>query len=107
MKKTVLFVLVLCLCFAAFSPAFAETAVTEAPAAEELYQAGRDAVDAGDYGKAKEYFQLAADAGNAEGWRGIGNLYADGLGVEQSYYEWQDRISVLNDMIDTIDSRME
>ena len=48
MKKTVLFVLVLCLCFAAFSPAFAETAVTEAPAAEELYQAGRDAVDAGD-----------------------------------------------------------
>ena len=54
MKKTVLFVLVLCLCFAAFSPAFAETAVTEAPAAEELYQAGRDAVDAGDYGKAKE-----------------------------------------------------
>ena len=85
MKKTVMFVLVLCLCFAAFSPAFAETAVTEAPAAEELYQAGRDAVDAGDYGKAKEYFQLAADAGNAEGWRGIGNLYADGLRVEQSY----------------------
>ena len=26
---------------------------------------------------------------------------------EDAYYEWQDRINVLNDMIDTIDSRME
>ena len=26
---------------------------------------------------------------------------------EEAYYEWQDRISVLNDMIDAIDSRME
>ena len=102
MKKTVLFVLVLCLCFAAFSPAFAETAVTEAPAAEELYQAGRDAVDAGDYGKAKEYFQLAADAGNAEGWRGIGNLYADGLRVEQSYEKAKEYYHMAADQGDAI-----
>ena len=26
---------------------------------------------------------------------------------EDAYYEWQDRINVLNDMIDAIDSRME
>ena len=25
---------------------------------------------------------------------------------EDAYYEWQDRINVLNDMIDAIDSRM-
>ena len=53
--------------------------------AEELYQAGREAVNAEDYGRAMEYFQLAADAGNAEGWRGLGNMYADGLGVEPDY----------------------
>ena len=94
MKKTLLFILALCLCFTAFGAAFAETAAAEArtaekPAAEmtaeELYQAGRDAINAEDYGKAMEYFQLAADAGNAEGWRGLGNMYADGLGVEPDY----------------------
>ena len=87
MKKIMLFVLVLCLCFPVFGgAAFAETAqaeatetetsAAEAPAAEktasemtpeELYQAGRAAIDAEDYGKAMEYYQLAADAGNAEG----------------------------------------
>ena len=87
MKKIVLFVLVLCLCFTVFGgTTFAEiaaaeateteTSATEAPAAEkpaaemtaeELYQAGKDAYGAGDYGKAMEYYQLAADAGNAEG----------------------------------------
>ena len=94
MKKTLLFILALCLCFTAFGAAFAETAAAEArtaekPAAEmtaeELYQAGRDSISAEDYGKAMEYFQLAADAGNAEGWRGLGNMYADGLGVEPDY----------------------
>ena len=94
MKKTLLFILALCLCFTAFGAAFAETAAAEArtaekPAAEmtaeELYQAGRDAINAEDYGRAMEYFQLAADAGNAEGWRDLGNMYADGLGVEPDY----------------------
>ena len=83
MKKTMLFVLALCLCFNAFGAAFAEKAPAEMTA-EELYQAGMDAVDAEDYGKAMEYYQLAADAGNAEGWRAIGYLYDYGLGVEQS-----------------------
>ena len=78
----------LCLCFTAFGASFAETAAAEKPAAEmtaeELYQAGKAACDAADYGKAMEYFQLAADAGNAEGWRGLGNLYVNGQGVEMN-----------------------
>ena len=100
MKKIILFVLVLCLCFTVFGgTAFAETAAAEAKetetsaaeapkaemTAEELYQAAGQAYDAEDYGKAMEYFQLAADLGNAEGWRGIGYLYQYGLGVEQDY----------------------
>ena len=59
---------------------------TEAPAAEmtpeELYQAGKAAYDAGDYAKAMEYYRRAADAGSADGLRSIGNLYANGEGVE-------------------------
>ena len=89
MKKIMLFVLALCLCFTAFGAAYAETAAAEKPAAEmtaeELYQAAREAVGMEDYGKAMEYFQLAADLGNAEGWRDIGYLYEYGLGVEQDY----------------------
>ena len=34
MKKIVMFILALCLCFTAVGAAFAETAATEAPAAE-------------------------------------------------------------------------
>ena len=72
----------------------AETAPAEAPAAEtpaaemtadELYKAGNDAADAGDYAKAMEYYQQAADAGNPEGLRGLGALYANGEGVEPDY----------------------
>ena len=94
MKKTVLFALILCLCFPVFGAVFAETAATEALAtekpaaemtAEELCEAGWDAYDAGDYGKAMEFFQLAADAGNADGLRGIGVLYANGAGVETDF----------------------
>ena len=78
MKKMMLFILALCLGFAVIGgSAFAETAQAEAQAAEmtaeELLQAGQDAVKAEDYGKALEYYQLAADLGNAEGLRGIGN----------------------------------
>ena len=59
---------------------------TEAPAAEmtpeELYQAGKAAYEAGDFAKAMEYYRRAADAGSADGLRSIGNLYANGEGVE-------------------------
>ena len=84
MKKAVLFAIAFCLCFAVFGASFAETAAEEM-SPEELYQAGRAAVEAEDYGKAMEYFQLAADAGNVEGWRGIGSMYTNGTGVELDY----------------------
>ena len=92
MKKICLllvFCLVLSAC-SAFAEGTAETAApgAEAPAAEmtpeELYQAGKAAHDAGDYGKAMEYFRLAADAGSVDGLRNIGNLYANGEGVEMN-----------------------
>ncbi len=53
--------------------------------AEELYQAGENAFLAEDYGKALEYFQLAADLGNAKGLRYIGSMYAYGTGVDRDY----------------------
>ena len=63
MKKMMLVALVLCLCFTVFGgSAFAETVTTEKPVAE-LYQAGLDAFNAEDYGKALEYYQQAAEAG--------------------------------------------
>lgn len=61
MKKAVLFVFILCMCFAAFGASFAETAATEAPetetpaaemSAENLYLTGLIARNTGDYGKA-------------------------------------------------------
>ena len=114
MNKTILLVLAICLCFTAFGgSAFAETSAAEAPAtetaaetpaeeipatettetatsasemtAEELLDAGWDAYDAGDFGKAMEYFQLAGVAGKAEGWRGLGSLYLSGEGVEMDF----------------------
>ena len=84
MRKIILFVLALCLCFNATGAAIAETPAAEMTA-EELYQAGLDAHDAGDYAKAMEYYQLAADAGNPEGLRGVGALYTNGDGVEPDY----------------------
>ncbi len=102
MKKIMLFVLALCLCFTTFGAAFAETSqtettgteasATEAPAtekpavkmtAEELFQAGLDALNAQDYGKMAEILQMAADAGYTEAWGVLGDLYLEGAGVEQ------------------------
>ena len=72
----------------------AETAPAEVPAAEtpaaqmtpeELYATGKAAWDEGDFAKAMEYYQQAADAGNPEGLRGLGALYANGDGVDPDY----------------------
>ena len=91
MKKTVLFVLVLCLCFAVFGASFAEPAATEAAGAEatetemtaeELCQAGKDAKNAGDYAKALDCYQRAAELGDSEAIKEIGNMYAYGIGVD-------------------------
>ena len=69
MKKIMLFVLALCLCFTAFGAAFAETAATEAPSAEKpaaemtaeelLYRRGKEVEQ--DLVKAAEYFQKALE----------------------------------------------
>lgn len=91
-RKTTLFAIILCLCFAVFGASFAETASTEAPkaddpvaemTAEELYQAGKEAYDTKDYAKALEYFRQAGDLGYSEAIKEIGNLYSFGLGVEK------------------------
>ena len=92
MKRTILFVLTLCLCLAVFGTALAETAATEAPkaetqatetSAEELYKAGHEAFSAEDYGKAMEYLAKAAELGNSDALFAIGCMYDVGLGVEQ------------------------
>ena len=57
---------------------------------ESLYQAGEDAVDAMDYATALDYFQQAADQGSADAIRSIGNLYADGNGVEKDIEKAQE-----------------
>jgi TPR repeat protein len=72
MKKALMLMLILCL---AVSGAWAE----------DLCQNGRDAREAMDYAKALEYFQQAADQGDAEGLRLIGTLYANGEGVEKDF----------------------
>lgn len=81
MKKTVLFATVLCLCFAVFGASFAETAAAEMTP-EELYQAASAAFDAKDYATAMKYYQLAGEAGSADGWRGLGAMYVNGDGME-------------------------
>ena len=83
MKRAVLFALIVCLfLIACVNAAFAEGAAKDAPmTAEQLWQAGDDAWKAKDYDKAMEYYQMAADQGNAEGWRSIGSLYYYGEGV--------------------------
>ena len=83
MKRTVLLILALCLCFSVFGGSVSAESAAAEMTAEELYLTGLDAYTAGDYEKAMEYFQKAADAGNVEGWRGLGNLYAQGLGVKE------------------------
>jgi outer membrane protein assembly factor BamD (BamD/ComL family) len=65
MKRALSIVLILILCF-----------TTCGAWAEDLYQAGKDAYEAKDYDKALQYYEQAADQGNAEGLRGIGTLYA-------------------------------
>ena len=110
MKKIVLFAITLCLCFAVFGTSFAETAATEARGAEapdaemtaeELYETGKAAMDAGDYEKALEYCRLAADHGYSEAIKEIGNLYCYGLGMETDYdkaYEYYLRAADLGNI---------
>ena len=86
MKKIILFVLALRLCFAVFSGGFAESAMESTVAemtAEELYQTGKEAFDAEDYGKAMEYYQPAADLGAPEAMFALGECFYEGKGTEK------------------------
>jgi hypothetical protein len=49
----------------------------------DLYYDGRGVAQ--DYGKAREWYQKAADAGNAVAMNKLGDLYYDGRGVAQDY----------------------
>ena len=79
MKKILSLLLTICLLSAFLSVAsFADNA-----SAELTYDIGEKYYNEKDYEKALEYFQKAAEAGNAKAMNNIGNLYYDGLGVEQ------------------------
>jgi len=49
----------------------------------ELYYYGKGVIQ--DYGKAREWYQKAADAGNTHAMNELGLLYAKGLGGAQDY----------------------
>ena len=51
--------------------------------AEKLYERGLVYDEAGNYTEALSWYLRAAESGNAEAMRKIGNLYREGLGVEQ------------------------
>ena len=48
-----------------------------------MYTTGQGAAQ--DYGEARERFQKAADAGNADAMASMGSLYENGYGVAQDY----------------------
>ena len=50
---------------------------------------GRFYLEKGDYSKALEFFEKAADQGNAEAQYYLGYMYENGFGVEQSWKNWQ------------------
>ena len=89
MKKLISIILSLCLLltFAAAenAPAVQETAEKTEMTEDERYDAGVEAVAAGDYGKAKELFEQGAEKGGVRAPNGLGILYEQGLGVEQDF----------------------
>jgi TPR repeat protein len=57
-----------------------------------LYENGQGVAQ--DFGKAREWYEKAADKGNARAMFKLGQLYRDGLGVEQDYVkarEWYEK----------------
>lgn len=81
-KRALILLLIVSLSIIAFGTAAFGEADLASMSAEALLQAGKDAEAAEDYGKAMEYYQLAADQGDAEAVWSIGALYYSGYGVE-------------------------
>ena len=82
MKRALILLLIVSLSIIAFGTAAFGEADLASMSAEALLQAGKDAEAAEDYGKAMEYYQQAADQGDAEAVWSIGALYYSGYGVE-------------------------
>jgi uncharacterized protein YegL len=64
----------------------------------ELYEHGQGVAQ--DYGKAREWYQKAADAGNRTAMRNLGVLYDKGQGVPQDYgkaHEWYQKAADAGD----------
>ena len=91
MRKTAVWILVLCLCLAAFgAPALAEAPAEEA-SAEELLKTASDAYKEQDYEKAMEWFRRAAEQGNAAAHYNLACCYYNGQGVQKDHgkaVEW-------------------
>ena len=90
MKKTIVCILTACMIlspWAAFAQAAdqAEVSKAESLTAEEQVEAAQEAFSQGDYEKAMECYQAAADAGSVDALVGIGDLYYYGAGVELSF----------------------
>ena len=51
----------------------------------KYFDMGKKSYEAGDYQKAREYWEQAADLGNADALNRLGILYRNGYGVEQDY----------------------
>ena len=67
MKKAILVVLIACLCLAVWGgAALGEADETARMSAEALWDAAKEAEDAGDQQKAVEYLELAAEQGHVE-----------------------------------------
>lgn len=60
---------------------------TSVQTAEELTAKGNEYYYAGDYTKAVEYYQMAAEQGLAQAQNYFGYCYYNGKGVEQNYTE--------------------
>ena len=85
MKRILIYLLVFSLLLITCGGAVLSEADLTSTSAEELLQAGKFAEANGNYEKALEYYQLAADQEDAEALWFIGSLYYYGYGVEQSY----------------------
>ncbi|BCZ20033.1 hypothetical protein NHP190012_16750 (plasmid) [Helicobacter sp. NHP19-012] len=53
--------------------------------ADQYFDIANKAYGEKNYAKALEYFQKAADMGNADGYNNLGSMYANGTGVPQDY----------------------
>jgi uncharacterized protein len=67
-----------------------------------MFRLGEQSFNGKDYAKAREWYQKAADAGNAPAMYALGELYYSGQGVGQDYsktHEWFQKAADAGDTI--------